>query len=135
MWTDAVKHFKSCIGSSKTTAEECWHVELFCCMTIIVLIWLERPFLEFKWVVFDNPLYSPVLASSDYQLFIKLQDFLSGEHFQSDDSLKEDIEHWLASLAEVYKKGISKLILRNDKRLNPCGGYIKKWVNALLLYK
>lgn len=82
---------------------------------------------KFKWEVFDHPPYSPDLAPSDFHLFTKLKDFLSGERFQSDDDLREGVQHWLANLAvEVYEEGINKLVSRYDKCFNNFGDYIEK---------
>jgi hypothetical protein len=41
-----------------------------------------------KWESFDNPPYSPDLASSDYSLFLHLNKFLAGQSLRSDQEKK-----------------------------------------------
>ncbi|GBL75316.1 hypothetical protein AVEN_194532-1 [Araneus ventricosus] len=40
-----------------------------------------------SWEMFDNPVYSPDLAPSDYHLFQHLKMFLIRQHFLNDDDM------------------------------------------------
>ena len=42
----------------------------------------------FKWEVLTHPSYSPVLAPSDYHLFLFLSHSLNGKKFESKDQVK-----------------------------------------------
>jgi hypothetical protein len=56
-----------------------------------------------------------------------LKEFLGGRHFKSDEEVKDAIKVWLNGLAaEVYDKGIQKLVTRYDKCLNVGGDYVEK---------
>ncbi|KAJ4436006.1 hypothetical protein ANN_18630 [Periplaneta americana] len=70
---------------------------------------------QFLWELFDHLLYSPDLASSDFHLFTKLKEFLSGKCFGSDDELKNVVNNWLKGLAaDDYNMGILKLVDRYE---------------------
>jgi histone-lysine N-methyltransferase SETMAR len=78
---------------------------------------------EFGWEVSERP----DLAPSDFHLFPKLKEFLGSRCFKSDEEVKDAIKEWLNGLAaEVYDKGIVKLLSRLDKSLNLYGYYIEK---------
>jgi histone-lysine N-methyltransferase SETMAR len=82
---------------------------------------------EFGWEVFEHPAYSPDLAPSYFHLFPKLKEFLGGRRFKSDEEVKDAVKEWLNGLAaEVYDKGIQKLVTRYDKCLNVGGIYVEK---------
>ncbi|GBL86187.1 hypothetical protein AVEN_131934-1 [Araneus ventricosus] len=69
--------------------------------------------------IFDHPPYSPDLAPSDFHLFLKLKEFLSGKRFGSDGELENAVTTWVNELAsEEYDMGILKLMNRYDKCLN-----------------
>ncbi|KAJ4431856.1 hypothetical protein ANN_20462 [Periplaneta americana] len=77
--------------------------------------------------LFDHPLYSPDLASSDFHLFTKLKEFLDGKRFGSDDELRNAMNNWHKGLAaDDYNTGILKLEDRYDKCLNNGGDYVEK---------
>ncbi|GBN21279.1 hypothetical protein AVEN_29569-1 [Araneus ventricosus] len=76
---------------------------------------------------FNHPSYSPDLAPSDFHLFIKLKEFLSGKRFGSDEELGNAMSTWFNELvAEEYDKGNLKLVKRYDKCLNVEGDYVEK---------
>jgi hypothetical protein len=82
---------------------------------------------EFGWEVFEHPAYIPDLAPSDFHLFPKFKEFLGGSRFKSDEEVKDAVKEWLNGLtAEVYGKGIQKLVTRYDKCLNVGGDYVEK---------
>jgi histone-lysine N-methyltransferase SETMAR len=58
---------------------------------------------EFGWEVFEHPAYNPDLAPSDFHLFPKLNEFLGGRRFRSDEDVKDAVKEWLNGLgAKVY---------------------------------
>jgi histone-lysine N-methyltransferase SETMAR len=70
--------------------------------------------------------YSPDLAPSDFHLFPKLKEFLSGRRFKSDEDVKDAVKECLNGLAaEVYDEDIQKLVTRYDKCLNVGSDYIE----------
>jgi histone-lysine N-methyltransferase SETMAR len=82
---------------------------------------------EFGWEVFEHPAYSSDLAPSNFHLFPKLKEFLSGRRFKRDDELKDAFKEWLNGLAaEVYDEGILKFVTHYDKCLNVGGDYVEK---------
>lgn len=82
----------------------------------------------FKWEVWNHPPpYSPDLAPSDYCLFPKLKEHLSGTRFSSDSDVKTAAENWLNGQGrDFYQAGLNKLVLRSDKCLNRFGDYVEK---------
>jgi hypothetical protein len=78
---------------------------------------------EFCWEVFERP----DLAPSDFHLFPKLNEFLGGRRFKSDEEVKDAVKEWLNGLAaEVYEEGIVRLLSRLDKCLSLYGDYVGK---------
>jgi hypothetical protein len=84
-----------------------------------------RALLEhFNLELFDHAPYSPDLASSDYNLFIYLKNWLESQRFNKNEKLMEGVKAWLSSqAADILDKGIQKLIPRYDKCLNSGGDY------------
>ncbi|GFT69947.1 uncharacterized protein TNCV_4732681 [Trichonephila clavipes] len=75
----------------------------------------------------ESPLYSPDSAPSDYFLFPRLKEHLSGRRFSSDSAVKTTAETWLNEQGpDFYQGGLSKLVLRSDKCLNRLGDYVEK---------
>ena len=75
----------------------------------------------------DHPLYSPILAPSNYHLFLRLKKFLGGKWFDDDDDLKDAVQKWLTSqVAAFYEESIQKLVPHYDKCLNNGGEYVEK---------
>jgi len=71
---------------------------------------------QFRWKVVPHPPYSLDLAKSDYHLFPKLKDHLSGMKFQSDDEVKEEVTKFLNGLAaEFFVEVRQKWIVRLQK--------------------
>jgi histone-lysine N-methyltransferase SETMAR len=71
---------------------------------------------EFGWEVFEHPAYSPDLAPNDFHLYPKLEEFLVGRRFKSDEEVKDAVKEWLNGLAaEVYEEGIQNLVTRYSK--------------------
>jgi hypothetical protein len=70
--------------------------------------------------------YIPDLAPSDFNLFLRLNKFLDGQRFLSNDDTKEAIKTWLSSQAATFcEKGIQKLVHCYDKCLNNGGNYVE----------
>lgn len=82
---------------------------------------------QFGWTVMPHPPYSPDLAPSDYHLFPKLKEHLSGKRFQNDEEVKQEVQRFLNGLAaEVYDMGIQKLERRLQKCVDRNGDYVEK---------
>ena len=76
---------------------------------------------------FDHPPNSLDLAPSDFYLFSKMKEHLSGKRFTDDEDLQHAVMDWLNSQAAVWcEEGISKLVSRYDKCLNVQGDYVEK---------
>jgi histone-lysine N-methyltransferase SETMAR len=79
------------------------------------------------WEILERPRHSPDLAPSDFHLFGKLKEHLSGKRFASDQEVENETRNWLTNLnANFYAEGILKLVSRWDKCLNPFGDYMEK---------
>lgn len=79
----------------------------------------------FGWRVLAHPPYSPDLAPSDYWLFSHLHQFLNGQHFDNESSIKKALEEFFASKpASFYEEGIMKLPERWRKVVDKDGDYI-----------
>ena len=79
----------------------------------------------FGWDVLPHPPHSPDLAPSDYHLFTKLKDHLSGTHFSNDNEVKDAVKTLLRKVAgEVYNTGIQKLVPRLQKCIDLDGDYV-----------
>ena len=59
---------------------------------------------EFCWEVFNHPLYSPGLVSSDFSLILQLKKFLFGQcqHFQNDREVEVSVTQWFQSQAADF---------------------------------
>ena len=82
---------------------------------------------QFGWTVVPHPPYSSDLAPSDYHLFPKLKDHLSGEKFTSDNKVKKAVTQLLNRLAvDVYEEGLQKWFVRLQKCIDRNGDYVEK---------
>lgn len=86
----------------------------------------QRYFTRGLWVdCHAHPPYSPDFAPSDYHLFPKLKEHLSGQCFQSDDEVREEVKRSLNELAaKFYDIGILKLEHRLQKCIEKYGAYV-----------
>jgi histone-lysine N-methyltransferase SETMAR len=79
------------------------------------------------WEILKQPTHSPDLAPSDFHLFGKLKEHLSGKRFASDQEVENETRNWLTNLDEnFYAERILKLVSRWDKCLNLFGDYAEK---------
>jgi histone-lysine N-methyltransferase SETMAR len=63
------------------------------------------------WEIIEHPPHSPDLAHSDFHLFGKLKERLSGKRFASDQEVENETRNWLTNLdANFYAEGILKLV-------------------------
>jgi histone-lysine N-methyltransferase SETMAR len=77
------------------------------------------------WKILENPPHSPDHAPSDFHLFGKLKEHLSGKRFASDQEVENEIRNWLINLyANFYSEGILKLVSLWDKCLNLFRDYV-----------
>jgi histone-lysine N-methyltransferase SETMAR len=82
---------------------------------------------QYKWDILEHPPYSPDLAPSDFHLFGRLKQHLAGQHFKTDDALKDAVLQFLSQLdGYFYWDGIIALVDRWDKCLNKFGDYVEK---------
>ena len=92
--------------------------------------WPTHLLQEFSWEVFNHhPPYSPDLAPSNFQLFLRLKKFLSGQRqrFHNDRETGMSVTQLKSQAADFYDTGIQKLVPRHDKCLNSGGGeYVEK---------
>ncbi len=64
---------------------------------------------KFGWNLIDHASYSPDLTPSDFHLFPKLKQRLSGQRFMTDEKLQEAIKKSLDRLAaEFFEAGFQK---------------------------
>ena len=76
---------------------------------------------EVDWEI---PLYSPDIASSDYHLFLSLQNFFD-KKFKNEEDVKQALVQFFASKDETFfKNGIYKLPSRWQEIINNNGNYI-----------
>jgi hypothetical protein len=67
------------------------------------------------------------LAPSDYHLFPKLKEHLSGKRFINDDEVKAEVRRFLNSMeVNWYDMGTQKLPLRLQKFIDRNGDYVEK---------
>ena len=79
---------------------------------------------KFKWDILDHPPYSPVLASSDFHLFLHLK-----KKFDDDDEVQDEVITWFKEhAADFYDSGIQKLVPRLNTRkcLDNAGDCVEK---------
>ncbi|GBN11204.1 hypothetical protein AVEN_144509-1 [Araneus ventricosus] len=74
---------------------------------------------QFKCCVSDHPTCNPDLVTSDFHLFLKLKNWLGGQHFQKKEDLQRNVKAHLTSLATMFfEEGIGNPVYRYDKCLN-----------------
>ncbi len=87
----------------------------------------NRPCYKVCTGYFSHPPYSPDLAPPDFLLFPDLKGELGGQHFKTEDELKNAVNTILQNLdARWYSAGIEKLVYRFSKCLDRFGDYIEK---------
>ena len=81
----------------------------------------------FGWTRVTHPPYSPDLAPSDYHLFGPLKEGVRGQHFTSDQEVKNAVRNWLKMQpADFYKAGIVSLVDRWTVGIEKHVDYIEK---------
>ncbi|GBL91197.1 hypothetical protein AVEN_195095-1 [Araneus ventricosus] len=81
---------------------------------------------QFKWGVFDHPTFGPDLVTSDFHLFLQLENWLGSQSSQKNEEIQSKVKTHLTSLvATFFEEGIGSLIHRYDKCLNLQGDYVK----------
>jgi histone-lysine N-methyltransferase SETMAR len=79
------------------------------------------------WEILEHPPHSPDLAPSDFHLFGKLKERLSGKRFASDQEVENETRNWPTNLdTNSYAEGILKLVSRWYRCLNLFGDYVEK---------
>ncbi|GBL96743.1 hypothetical protein AVEN_111872-1 [Araneus ventricosus] len=78
-------------------------------------------------VMSEGMIRSPCLEPIDFHLFLQLKRFLSGQHFDDDEEVKDAVASWLTSQAAIFSDaGIQNLVSRYVKCLNALGDYVEK---------
>jgi len=77
--------------------------------------------------VLPHPPYSLDLALSDFHLFGPLKEFLGGQHFSTDDEVKQAVLGWFSHTDKsFYANSFQALVKHWDKCINVAGEYIEK---------
>ncbi|GFV96042.1 mariner Mos1 transposase, partial [Trichonephila clavipes] len=80
---------------------------------------------ELSWEVLMHPLYNPVLAPSDYHLFLALQNCLSYKKLESKEDCKNRLLEFFANKdQDFYKRGIIKLPLKWQQIIQQNDAYL-----------
>ena len=79
------------------------------------------------WSVLPHPAYSPDLAPSDFHLFGPLKDYLRGQKFNDDESVKAAVKAWIRQCSpEFFSEGFNNWRTRWEKCVACDGDYIEK---------
>ena len=79
------------------------------------------------WSVLPHSAYSPDLAPSDFHLFGPLKDYLRGQKFDDDESVKAAVKAWIRQCSpEFFLDGFRNWRTRWEKCVARDGGYIEK---------
>ena len=80
----------------------------------------RQKIVEVGWEIPSHPSYS-----SDYHLFLSLQNFLTGKKFKNEEDVERALVQFFASKDETFfKNGIYKLPSRWQQIINNNGNYI-----------
>ena len=86
---------------------------------------------QFGWKIITHSPYGSDLAPSDFHLFSKLKEHLSGVCFNNDDEVKDAVQLFLNSMAvNWYDMDIQKLPIHLQKCFDRNGDYVEKWINV-----
>ena len=79
------------------------------------------------WTVLQHPAYSPDLAPSDFHMFGPLKDYLRGQKFDDDDSVKAAVRTWISQCSpDFFANGFLNWRTRWQKCVTRNGDYIEK---------
>jgi hypothetical protein len=82
---------------------------------------------QLGWKVLSYRPYSPNLALSDFHLLGPLKKFLGGQHFSTDDEVKQAVLGWFSRTDKsFYAEAFQALVKRWAKCINVAGEYIEK---------
>jgi len=82
---------------------------------------------QLGWEVLPHPPYSSDLAPSDFHLFGPLKEFLGGQHFSTDDEVKQAVLGWFSRTDKAFNaEAFQALVKRLDKCINVAGEYVEK---------
>jgi len=82
---------------------------------------------QLGWEVLPLTPYSPNLAPSDFQLFGPLKEYLGGQHFSTDDEVKQAVLGWFSRTDKsFYAEAFQTLVKRWDKFINAAGEHVEK---------
>jgi len=82
---------------------------------------------DLHYALLKHPRYSPDVAPSDFCLFPKLNLFLAGQRFSSNQEANAAVKEYFADLTKNhYKDGIMALEHRWNKCISLKGNYVEK---------
>ena len=82
---------------------------------------------QLGWEVLTHPPYSPDLALSDFHLFGPLKEFFRGQHFSTDDKVKQAVLGRFSCIDKSFHaEAFQALVKRWDKCINVTGEYVEK---------
>ena len=82
---------------------------------------------QLGWEVLPHPPFSPDLTPSDFHLFGPLKEFLRGQHFSTDDEVKQAVLGWFSRTDKsFYAEAFQALVKRWGKCINAAGEYVEK---------
>ncbi len=86
---------------------------------------------SFSWGALNHGAYCLDLAPSDFHAFPGLHNFLGGQWFYDEESLKKVVTNFFEKNDLVwYVTSINKLIDQYKKCLTRYGDYVDKWVTT-----
>ena len=81
---------------------------------------------ELGFEVMPHPAYSPDLAPSDYWLFARVKDWLSGKNFSSNSALASSVNQWVkVTPKDFFTSGLQRLPVRWQKCIDARGDYFE----------
>ena len=90
---------------------------------------------QLGWEVLPHPPYSPDLTSSYFHLFGPLKEFLGGQHFSTDDELKQALLGWFSRTDTSFcAEAFQALVKRWDKCINVAGENVSMSKNKCSFY-
>ena len=82
---------------------------------------------QLGWEVLPHPPYCPDQVPRDFHLFGPLKEFLGGQHFNTDDEVKQAVLGWFSHTDKsFYAEAFQALVKRWDKCINVAGGHVEK---------
>lgn len=82
---------------------------------------------QLGWEALPRPSYSLDPTPSDFHLFGPVKEFLGGQHFSTDDKVKQAVLGWFSRTdISFYAEAFQASVKRWDKCINVAREYVKK---------